>query len=49
MVDFDDQDVPGQSRLLIRRNRRTGELAYYRCYCPTPMPLGAFVAVAGRR
>jgi SRSO17 transposase len=49
MVDLDDQNVPGQSRLLIRRNRRTGELAFYRCYSPTPVPLGAFVAVAGRR
>jgi hypothetical protein len=49
IVDLDDQDVPGQSRLLIRRNRRTGELAFYRCYSPTPVPVGAFVAVAGRR
>ena len=49
IVDLDDQDVPGQSRLLIRRNRRRGELAFYRCYSPTPVPVGAFVAVAGRR
>ena len=49
MVDLDDQDVPEQFRLLIRRNRRTGQHAFYRCYFPTPVPLGAFVAVAGRR
>jgi len=35
--------------LLIRRSRRTGELAFYRCYHPTPMRLIELVAVAGRR
>jgi DDE superfamily endonuclease/Transposase IS116/IS110/IS902 family len=48
MVDLDDQDVPGQARLLLRRNR-TGEYAFYRCYSPTPVPMSALVAVAGRR
>jgi SRSO17 transposase len=35
--------------LLIRRNRRTGELAFYRCYAPGPVPLHELVRVAGRR
>jgi SRSO17 transposase len=35
--------------LLIRRNRRTGELAYYRCYAPEIVPLRELVRVAGRR
>jgi SRSO17 transposase len=35
--------------LLIRRSRRTGELAFYRCYSPTPVRLARLVAVAGRR
>jgi SRSO17 transposase len=39
----------GHRWLLIRRNRRTGELAYYRCYAPTHVPLAALVRVAGRR
>lgn len=40
---------PGTRQLLIRRNRRTGELAYYRCYSPTAVPLSTLVRVAGRR
>jgi SRSO17 transposase len=35
--------------LLIRRHRGTGELAYYRCYSPEPVPLRELVRVAGRR
>ena len=35
--------------LLIRRHRRHGELAFYRCYAPAPVPLHVLVAVAGRR
>src|SRR4051812_30119152 len=35
--------------LLIRRSRRTGKLAFYRCYHPTPVRLIQLVAVAGRR
>src|SRR3954462_2327758 len=35
--------------LLIRRSRRTGELAFYRCYHHTPVRLIELVAVAGRR
>lgn len=39
---------PGSRQLLIRRNRSTGELAYYRCYSPTPVPLTTLVRVAGQ-
>ena len=35
--------------LLIRRSRRTGELAFYRCYHPIPVRLTQLVTVAGRR
>jgi SRSO17 transposase len=42
-------DAPGCRYLLIRRNRRTGELAFYRCYSPQPVTLAALVKVAGLR
>ncbi len=38
-----------QWSLLIRRHCDTGELAYYRCYSPEPVPLRELVRVAGRR
>ncbi len=40
---------PGNRQLLIRRNRHTGELAYYRCYSPVSVPLPTPVRVAGSR
>ena len=40
---------PGQRWLLVRRNRRTGELAFYRCFSPRRVPLATLVGVAGRR
>ncbi|MFI1606997.1 IS701 family transposase [Streptomyces griseofuscus] len=40
---------PGHWYLLVRRNRRTGELAFYRCFSPRPVPLSELVQVAGRR
>ncbi|MGW5465110.1 IS701 family transposase [Streptomyces sp. NPDC003996] len=40
---------PGIRQLLIRRNHRTGELAYYRCYSRAPVPLTELVRVAGSR
>ncbi len=41
---------PGSRQLLIRRNRSTGELAYYRCYSPAAaVPLTTLVRVAGSR
>jgi SRSO17 transposase len=39
----------GHHWLLVRRHPRHGELAFYRCYAPTPVPLGELVRVAGRR
>jgi hypothetical protein len=39
----------GQHRLMVRRNQRTGELAFYRCLIPRPVPLATLVRVAGRR
>ncbi len=39
----------GHHWLLTRRNRRTGELAFYRCWSPQPVPLHRLVTVAGRR
>ncbi|NGO41704.1 IS701 family transposase [Streptomyces ureilyticus] len=42
-------DRPGHHQLLVRRNRRTRELAFYRCYSPKQVPLSTLVQVAGRR
>lgn len=44
-----DGERSGCRWLLIRRNRRTGELVVYRCYSPRPVPLSILVKVAGRR
>nr|BFE36154.1 IS701 family transposase [Actinomadura rugatobispora] len=50
LVDTDRRtDRPGCRWLLIRRNRRTRELAFYRCYAPGPVPVAALVKVTGRR
>ncbi len=40
---------PGRRWLLFRRNRRTRELAFYRCYSPRHVPLPALVKAAGSR
>ena len=40
---------PAERWLLIRRHRRTRELAFYRCYAPQPVTLAALVMIAGRR
>ena len=42
-------DQAGRHWLMVRRNRATGELAFYRCYTPRPTPLAVLVKVAGRR
>ena len=46
-------DVPfkaaGHWWLLVRRHRRTGKRAYYRCHAPTPVPLTTLVRIAGSR
>ena len=44
-----DPGKPGCRWLLIRRNRRTRELAFYRCYSPRQVPLPILVKVAGIR
>lgn len=44
-----DPGRPGHRWLLIRRNRRTRDLAFYRCYSPRHVPLAALVKVAGIR
>jgi len=44
-----DPGRPGHRWLLIRRNRRTRELAFYRCYSPRHVPLPLLVKVAGIR
>ncbi|MFE4682748.1 hypothetical protein ACFRNJ_18200 [Streptomyces sp. NPDC056721] len=48
VIDLADP-APGSRQLPIRRNRTTGELAYYRCYSPRPVPLAELVRVAGPR
>ncbi|MBO2461453.1 transposase [Actinomadura violacea] len=42
-------DHPGHHQLLVRRNRRTGELAFCRCYSATRVPLPTLVRVTGHR
>ena len=44
-----DAGLPGCRWLLIRRSRRTGELAFYRCCSPRPVPLTTLVKIAGLR
>jgi SRSO17 transposase len=39
----------GQRWLLVRRNPKTRELAFYHCWTPRPVPLAMLVRVAGRR
>jgi SRSO17 transposase len=43
LIDTDDvaadPDHTGRHTLLVRRNRRTGELAFYRTHSPAPVPL----------
>jgi SRSO17 transposase len=44
-----DPLTSGHRWLLIRRNTKTGELAYYRCYAQHPVPLLTLVRIAGIR
>jgi SRSO17 transposase len=48
-IKLDDVGRGGQHWLLLRRNPKTRELAFYRCYTPRPVPLAVLVGVAGRR
>lgn len=43
------QDAAGCHWLLVRRNARTGELAFYRAYAPHRVTLAVLARVAGRR
>jgi hypothetical protein len=43
------EPTPGHRQLLIRRNRTTGELAYYRSHSTGPAPLRTLVRTAGSR
>jgi SRSO17 transposase len=49
LVHVDEPDLPGEHRLLIRRNRHTGELAFYRCWTADPVSVTSLVRVAGMR
>jgi SRSO17 transposase len=49
LVAITASDPTGHQHLMIRRNRTTGELAYYRCYSPRPVPLSTLVKIAGSR
>jgi SRSO17 transposase len=46
---LDDGGQVAQHWLLVRRHQRTGELAFYRCFMPHPVPLATLVRVAGAR
>jgi SRSO17 transposase len=49
LIDIPTPGAAGHRWLLVRRHRRTGKRAYYRCYTPAPVPLTTLVAVAGTR
>lgn len=49
LIDITNPEESSQQGLLVRRSISTVELAFYRCYTPTPVPLATLVAVAGRR
>ena len=49
LIDIPGTGITGQRWLLVRRNRRTGKRAYYRCFSPAPVPLTTLVRVAGSR
>jgi SRSO17 transposase len=48
-IQLDNAGGDGHAWLLVRRNPKTRELAFYRCWAPHPVPLSVLVAVAGRR
>ena len=43
------EPATGHRWLLVRRHRRTGKRAYYRCWAPAPVPLTTLIRVAGTR
>lgn len=44
-----DDETSGHHWLLVRRRIRDGELAFYRCWAPHPVPLSTLVRVAATR
>ena len=54
MLEVASDDTPGghedgHSVLLARRHRYTGQLSYYRCWIPGPVPLSKLIAIASAR
>jgi SRSO17 transposase len=54
MLEVTSDDTPdghesGHSVLLARRHRYTGQLSFYRCWTPGPVPLSKLIAVASAR
>jgi SRSO17 transposase len=54
MLEVASDDTPGghddgHSVLLARRHRYTGQLSYYRCWTPAPVPLSRLIAIASAR
>jgi len=50
MLEVTSDDTPGgHSVLLTRRHRDTGQLSYYRCWTPWPVPLSRLIAIAVSR
>src|SRR6516165_10637065 len=54
MLEVAGDDTPeghgdGHSVLLVRRHRYTGQLSYYRCWTPGPVPLSKLIAIASAR
>ena len=54
MLEVTSDDTPeghgdGRSVLLVRRHRYTGQLSFYRCWTPGPVPLSKLIATASAR
>ena len=54
MLEVTSDDTPdghdgGHSVLLVRRHRYTGQLSFYRCWTPGPVPLARLIAIAVTR
>ena len=47
--DTPDEHDGGHSALLARRHRYTGQLSFYRCWTPGPVPLSKLIAIASAR
>jgi hypothetical protein len=54
MLEVASDDTPGghedgPSELLVRRHRYPGQLSFYRCWTPGPVPLSRLIAIASTR